>query len=875
LPSLARRARRNAQRPAARPLQTHQALTAAADKLGVVPVSVTLIVKDCADSLARTLQSLRAGFMTPNDEIVVVDTGSQDGGMTVKVARDFGCTVVERPDLRANYRPYIEQWLPELKGRFEETGLVEGCILDFAAARQAAMDAAQHDIQFWIDSDDVLEEQRPYNLRRTIDKFFREGAPQPIDAIFMDYFYWTDPSDGSCTSVLKRERVIDRRIYHWAAKCHETAIQKEGLSPRPAYFHDLGARIRHLREAPDESKVSPADIRNYIILRKEIEDDRAAGRTPDPRTVFYLGNAARGVRRAAEAIELYQEFLPQSGSRDDRYAASYYIAIIYLDQRVQRPYDSLDWAFKCIRIKPEDPRGYFALQRAYHQLKMWDVANHWYEVGRRLPEPVQSLHNYDPRQIHVLPHQVRALTAIEQKDKTALSAAMDALIAVSPNHEETKGLSDHCANWMAGEYLTDSIKRILANTGATGDAMVDEGRRITEKLPDLPAEVEERFLAHIEPPPRIEVAVRQRLDIFCGKAIEPWGPRSGDRGIGGSEKAVIQMAPRLQARGFQVNVYANVPKDQRGVDMQTGVNWQHYGAYDFKRERDTCIFWRAPEMLENRFGYRKRIVWLHDVQNPAKWTDLRCALADEVWALTEFHATTLGPAVRAKLGSKLWITRNGIDTALIKAIYEETERAGARNPKRIIYASSPDRGVRTAMEIYELAKKQDPDLQLHVLYGFNKIFVENVGKMEYAGIPDLGRDAHLGEYWQDTLRLADRLEVAWHGRVGWAEVAAQMCASGIWLYPTRFAEISCMSAMEAAAGGCVLVHSGQFALAETLSGLGVVVDPDKKEDAARKVVEAAQVAAADPSRRAQHEEACRRFSYDTLADEWVARLQKD
>lgn len=874
MPSLARRQRRNAQRPAPAPLAQHQAIQATVDKVGVVPVSVTIIAKDCAESLTRTLHSLRRSFLTTIDEVVVVDTGSQDGGATIKAARDLGCTVVDRRDLRQNMRPYVKQWLPELERRMEETGLDSGCILDFAEARQAAMDAAQHDIQFWIDSDDVLEEAAQYSLRRVIDRYFRPDN-RTVDAIFMDYYYWLDPSDGSCTSILKRERVVDRKMYYWAGRCHETAIQRDGVQPRPAYFPDLGARIRHCREVPDGTSISGADIRNYVIIRKAIEDARLANKPVDPRDVFYLGNAARGVHRAAEAIDLYKEFLPQSGSRDDRYAACYYIATIYLDQRVQRPYDALEWCFKCVKIKPEDPRGYFALQRAYHQLQQFDVSNHWYEVGRKLPEPTESLHNYDPRHIHVLPHQVRALTAIKQERKEELIKAMDDLVAASPNHEETKQLSEYAANWLAGAHLEESLKRVLANTHKTGQEAIDEGRRITQNLSDLPDKVEEHFLAHVEPPPRIEVPVRQRLDIFCGKAVEGWGPRSGDRGIGGSEKAVIQMAPRLAARGLQVNVYANVPKDQRGVDVQTGVNWRHYGEYDFARERDTCIFWRGVEMLENKMAYRRRIVWLHDVQNPAKWTDLRCALADEVWALTEFHATTLGPAVREKLGGKLWITRNGIDAPLFRAVLEETRRAGARNPKKIIYASSPDRGVKTAMEIYELAKREDPGLDMHVLYGFNKLFIENMAKVEYCGVPDLGRDSHLGDYWKETLELADRLEVKWHGRVGWAQVAAEMCTSGIWLYPTRFAEISCMGAMEAAAGGCVLVHSGRHALAETLRGLGVVVDPDNKPEAARKVVEAAQVAADAPARLAQHEEACRRFDYDLLADEWADRLKKD
>jgi glycosyltransferase involved in cell wall biosynthesis len=329
------------------------------------------------------------------------------------------------------------------------------------------------------------------------------------------------------------------------------------------------------------------------------------------------------------------------------------------------------------------------------------------------------------------------------------------------------------------------------------------------------------------------------------------------------------MAPRLQARGFQVNVYANVPRNQRGIDRNTQVNWQHFGAYDFETERDTAIYWRSPEMLENKMGYRKRIVWCHDVQDPSRWTDARILLADQVWVLTDFHATTLG-AARAKLGDKVRITRNGIDSAFLRSVLGLKL---PRNPKKIIYASSPDRGVQTAMKIFEAAKKIDPALDLHIFYGFNKLFIEQAARIQYGSIPDLGRDANMFEYWSESLRLADRLEIPWHGRVGWAELAKEMTTAGVWLYPTRFPEISCMSLMEAMALGCIPVHSGKFALAETGGDCGFRVDPDDVSGAAKVLIEAASIPADSVSRPIISDSALETFDYEKLADEWVELLK--
>lgn len=56
------------------------------------PVSVTIIAKNAAKSLNKTLASLRASFLRPEsgDELVVLDTGSTDGGETVRTCIQHG-----------------------------------------------------------------------------------------------------------------------------------------------------------------------------------------------------------------------------------------------------------------------------------------------------------------------------------------------------------------------------------------------------------------------------------------------------------------------------------------------------------------------------------------------------------------------------------------------------------------------------------------------------------------------------------------------------------------------------------------------------------------------------------------------------------------
>ena len=78
-----------------------------------VPVSVNLIVKNCAEALDACLGSLRSFVRPGQDEVIIVDTGSTDAGATVAVARRHGARVIERPDLCQDVRPLVRAWLPE------------------------------------------------------------------------------------------------------------------------------------------------------------------------------------------------------------------------------------------------------------------------------------------------------------------------------------------------------------------------------------------------------------------------------------------------------------------------------------------------------------------------------------------------------------------------------------------------------------------------------------------------------------------------------------------------------------------------------------------------------------------------------------------
>jgi hypothetical protein len=97
-------------------------------------LSLAMITKDAERSLAAALASARP-FV---DEIIVVDTGSQDG--TREIARDFGARLVDFT------------WCD-----------------DFSAARNYSLQHATGNWIFWMDADDELPDASGRELRARID----------------------------------------------------------------------------------------------------------------------------------------------------------------------------------------------------------------------------------------------------------------------------------------------------------------------------------------------------------------------------------------------------------------------------------------------------------------------------------------------------------------------------------------------------------------------------------------------------------------------------------------------------------------------------------------------------------------------------------
>ena len=859
-------------------------------------ISVNIITKDQPEALGKCLDSVYDVLFQDDDEIVVVDTGSTEENLQkirglVNECRN--ARLVEAPNLAVDFVTPLQRWLPNRVEEFKKFYPDGRLITDFSGARRVAQDASTKDLIFWLDTDDVLVDPISGQFRTAINELLDTEEPK-ADALFLDYKYAFDKDDGACITTLRRERVFWRERYRWEGRCHETAFPKEGLVPRPvAFIEALKTYIKHT----DERKPGQfSDMRNYVILRDELEKTDV----PDPRTIFYLGNACRGLGLYREAVSLYKRFDRISGSADDRFNAWYFTASIYMEAGMKRPHDAYDAFVECMKIKPEDPRPYYGLARVSTALCRWREALNWYEKGLKFQIPETQMHSHDPTHVNYHPHCMASLCFRELGDKEkAMECAVKAYQA-RPQYKPAHDLAMATQNFHAAQSLAESFGTIFGNLKHGGPNAERVAREICAELNAIPPELEKRGVSRVEPPdprPRIRLARPEgtppaangdltfdggkvdipELAIWCGNTHHEWSYKSRADGCGGSEKMVILVSEALQKRGVNVSVYCNVPVWDRGIDEATGVLWRHWAEFDKKRPRDTVVFWRNPEASVGiECPAKQRVVWNHDVQSRGRYSEEVLAIVDHIQFQSDAHLD----GVRDLPDDKVWVARNAIEIEEARLLVSPDKK-----PKLVAFASSPDRGLLTAAEIVERAQRIDPNISLLVTYGFpdwaRRIWADN----RHPTIPDLGLQASVDQYERDVYRQLDRIGAQVLHKVGFAEMDEIWKQAGVWLYPTRFLEISCMAAMESQAHGCIPVATTHHALAETILPEGRVWDnilttPPMAlgeydawlDDAAKKLVAACNVPADDQRRKDLALAAGNAYNIEDLATQWIDKL---
>ena len=362
--------------------------------------------------------------------------------------------------------------------------------------------------------------------------------------------------------------------------------------------------------------------------------------------------------------------------------------------------------------------------------------------------------------------------------------------------------------------------------------------------------------------------------------FEPWDWTNPDRqGIGGSETSHIEMAQRLARLGHDVVSFA--PTANRGDYLidPAGVRWfnfedaaaqvKEYGQF-VERIGGPAIWviYRAPELID--FVPEGNPCWLicqdtDYTRAGQQLTPERIAKLTRLVALCKtqqdfYHAKY--PSARVSLSS------NGIKRQLIEEIAAFRPE---RNPHRLMYASSPDRGMDNLLEIFPRLREMVPDAELHIYYGF-----DNIEKV----VAFCGKNSRVALKTDRLRALLEQPGVTFHGRLGQPELLREWFKAGLWVHPSNFTETSCITCMDAQACGAIPVTGPVWAIAENVQhGTFVEGNVNNPLVKARYIMEAfklmVQPELQEEIRADMMPWALETFDWDIFAHQWQGWARQD
>ena len=642
---------------------------------------------------------------------------------------------------------------------------------DFAAARNFNFSQVPKEFDYilWMDADDAFRGLD--DLRELIEK-------NPADTYSMNYLYsfdeWKNPIVvHPKTMILKNDGCVE-----WAGALHEDFKENRSVTN----FFLEGVERLHLS---NEERFNSAKARNLEVARAQLE------REPnDPRSYWNLGNSLKAMGLDQEALEAFDKFLAKSQSDDEKYIVRLRRAECYwgMNDRAK----AIEEAQFAIGLKPHFPDAYNLLGSLYLESNRAEDAVTMLKTGIQLKPPYHKIIVYNPRDYDYVPLMNLAKAYFQLSLPTLALVCLEACEKVYP---KDNGVKD-TIKLMRIEV--DRYERVMKEIKKLNKLEGDKLKKALDKVPD-------EFKSH----PAI-CNIRNRnfiktessgkdLVIFCGFTEEEWSPKTAiEKGIGGSEEAVIHLSKRFAKAGWNVTVYNNIGHQEQEFD---GVTYKPFWAWNYRDKQDVTILWRHPRFADYEINSRV-FVDMHDVVPDGEFTEKRLERIEKVFVKSKFHRS-LFPSIPEE---KIAVIPNGIE-------YEKF-LGREKDNLLVINTSSPDRSLSAYIDIAKRVKERIPEAKFVWAYGWN-VF-DNAH----------GDNSEVMKWKDEQLAKMDGV-VENLGRLGHDEIKDLYLKANVFLYPTEFAEIDCISLTKAISAGAYPITTNFAALGEKP---GFQVRSDKTKD---------------------------------------------
>lgn len=633
---------------------------------------------------------------------------------------------------------------------------------DFSQARNYNFSQATGDYTLWLDCDDVVKGAS--HIRGLVESM----EEKKIECVAMNYLYDFD-ENKNCTVKHIKTRIVKNGAVRWVGAVHEDF---ENIIETSTFF-TKDVEVMHIKS---HERTEESAKRNLDIAKSEMKL-----KPEDPRSLWLLANAHWGVGETDKAIVAFEQFVNESSSDDEKYIA--YLNLSSLKN------DEVD-ALKALSLMPTLPNAYHRLAEIKFNKGKYQNCINFTELGLQLPVPETDIVVYNPRDYDYNPLMLM-MKAYWKMGKTKKAVEIiEEMVKMFPNDGSLKDRYKLLKSEL-GEVL--KVEKYLEKAREIKDRIylkkyLDGLSQEVQEHPEVCIFRNENFVK--------ETSTGKDLVYYCGYTEKVWNPDIAmTKGVGGSEEAVVNLSNELAKKGWNITVYNNC--GHGGVF--DGVTYKPFWSYNYRDKQDVTIFWRHPkpvDYVDERAG--KVFIDMHDVVPKEEFTKERLKKIEKVMVKTKAHRI-LFPNVP---DSQIAIIPNGIDPSLF-------EKKVEKKPYLILNTSSADRHLDATLDVFEELIKRQPEKpwKLAWYYGwgvYDSVHSQNKERMAW-------KQYQIDRY--EKLRKEGRFEGG--VMLGHKEIAEKYLEAGIFLYPTQFYEVHCISAVKAQLANCKMVTSDFAALKET------------------------------------------------------------
>lgn len=590
---------------------------------------LTAIFKD--DTEAEMADRMLTSFMPYFQGLVVVMTGvSGNFDKLIEVVKKYNGHI-------ATISPETN---PEVYLKKEDGSYI---FASFAAARNVAFDLASkiqetenYDYWSWADVDDMLVSGE--ELQAAAVRALELG----LDMVYFTYWYSIqlkkdntfDENDVQIDHI--RERLIRPNVCKWVSRLHEIAVAKDdNFKPKQSdyNFNPKENRLCVWAHISNQSRFDTNIKRNIEILELQAKEENYK----DPRTLGYLGRSyfdTKDKEKYPEALKLFDKYLELSGWKEERANIREYVALVKADMGDHQ--GAVDALFEAMKEYGNRHMQYLYLTREYAELGLFEESDFWLDVAVHMEPPKARTTIGNPMQVKFFSASLLYNQAIRKQD-------IEKAIYWLKVRNEVAGIEDD------GMLQTLEEAKLLNNAGmwlfnyAKWLKNTDQADKIPALLKSIPFDLGREPFVQMMSNDFTEPKKWSDKEIvffasWGAEHFEQWSPKNFDKGIGGSETAVIQLAKEWTKLGYKVTVFGDPREDAGEYENVSYRPWYELNWHD---EFSTLILWRSPHLLDREIKAKRIFMDLHDIASQLDWSEERMKKVDKVFFKSQWHRSQL------------------------------------------------------------------------------------------------------------------------------------------------------------------------------------------------------------------------------------------